>query len=478
MPRTPKPKASRRKSPLDQSIKPASPVPRPFPCFEDGCTKSFARAHDRHRHSLTHMTPEEREKFMLPCPYEGCDHKTLQKSNMDTHIRTHTGEKPLKCPDCDYETGDPGSFSKHQKKRHGPKSDPESDKSDNEVESEDDSMGGSPSPASPASGAASESSYSSAGSSSGSPASQHSELSAQSWGSGSRSSPSYRSSPPSDYPYHPGSGSSSYRFSPDYTASHPGSSDAGYYSYPPPPNNSGYTSEYAAHPMPPPSFSSSSSSWNDNVVVAQAPFDLPQLFDPQCAAQLHTTLTDLMRPASAYPRQRPAREVLHLTLPHAVATVMQAAAAATTLSDAEIDDIVAGAADIGLDVSCDFVLAVFPTQSSQSCESYEYDSYQCEQYFIPSSPSSASASSSPATDWPTVTVTAQDHAGATPIAEDFDFSLPSPALAPAPALSPEPQHPHFECGLLEDPATYHIHSGLNRVFSGEWKGVRRPGTFL
>ncbi|KAJ7676786.1 hypothetical protein DFH06DRAFT_1428586 [Mycena polygramma] len=463
MPRTPKPKASRRKSPLDQSVKPASPVPRPFPCFEDGCTKSFARAHDRHRHSLTHMTPEERDKFMLHCPYAGCEHKTLQKSNMDTHIRTHTGEKPLKCPDCDYETGDPGSFSKHQKKKHGPKPDPESD---NEIESEDDSIGGSPSPASPASAASSEASYSSAGSSSGSPASQHSE----------RSSPPYRSSPTSNYRHHSGSGSSSYRFSPDYTASHPESSDTGYYSYPPPPNNSGYASEYAAHPMPPPSSSSSLSSWNGDVTVVQAPSHLAQLFDPQCAMQMHTALTELMCPGSAYPRQYPAHEVLHLTLPHAVATVMQAAA--TTLSDAEIDDLVAEAAGIGLDISCDIAPAVLPTQSSQSYESYEYESYQCEQYFIPSPPSSASASSPSLIDWPPVTVVAQDHAVATPMVEDFDFSSPSPVVAPTPPPSPEPQHPYFECGLLEDPATYHAHSGLNRVFSKEWKGVRPPGMFF
>ncbi|KAJ3808284.1 hypothetical protein F5876DRAFT_67412 [Lentinula aff. lateritia] len=41
------------------------------------------------------------------------------KSNVETHIRTHTKSKTNNCPDCDFTTVDPGSLTRHRKRIHG-----------------------------------------------------------------------------------------------------------------------------------------------------------------------------------------------------------------------------------------------------------------------------------------------------------------------------------------------------------------------
>lgn len=73
---------------------------------------------------------------MHRCPFQDCDYQNLQKSNVDTHIRTQqvsaqfspfhlltvapsTGEKSRLCPDCDFASADPGSLTRHRKRFHG-----------------------------------------------------------------------------------------------------------------------------------------------------------------------------------------------------------------------------------------------------------------------------------------------------------------------------------------------------------------------
>ncbi|KAG6901781.1 hypothetical protein C0995_008027 [Termitomyces sp. Mi166 len=68
------------------------------------------------RHEQLHKPDDA--VVMFKCPYEGCAYQTLQKSNLNTHIFTHTGEKPHACPDCDYRTADPGCLTRHRKKKH------------------------------------------------------------------------------------------------------------------------------------------------------------------------------------------------------------------------------------------------------------------------------------------------------------------------------------------------------------------------
>ncbi|KAG2123097.1 hypothetical protein DEU56DRAFT_66826 [Suillus clintonianus] len=83
------------------------------------CHKVISRKADLPRHMRTH--DEHKEALMHACPFPNCDHKTLQKSNMLTHIRTHTRECSKTCPHpgCAYATTDPGSLTRHRKVLHG-----------------------------------------------------------------------------------------------------------------------------------------------------------------------------------------------------------------------------------------------------------------------------------------------------------------------------------------------------------------------
>ncbi|KAG5650745.1 hypothetical protein H0H81_011176 [Sphagnurus paluster] len=71
------------------------------------------------RHRRTHL--EDKSALTFQCVYPGCQFKSLQKSNLKPHMRTHTGEKPLACPepDCEFRTADPGSLIRHRKALHG-----------------------------------------------------------------------------------------------------------------------------------------------------------------------------------------------------------------------------------------------------------------------------------------------------------------------------------------------------------------------
>ncbi|KAK7053738.1 transcriptional repressor CTCF-like protein [Favolaschia claudopus] len=86
------------------------------------CGIILARSSDLPRHMLTHA--KNKEDLMYGCPFPECGHKTLQKSNLETHIRIHTNIRPLECPAilpdgsrCTFTTSDPSSLHRH-KKRH------------------------------------------------------------------------------------------------------------------------------------------------------------------------------------------------------------------------------------------------------------------------------------------------------------------------------------------------------------------------
>ncbi|ESK88994.1 transcriptional repressor ctcf-like [Moniliophthora roreri MCA 2997] len=81
------------------------------------CNVIISNKTDMPRHMKIHS--ENRDKLMHRCPYPGCKFENLQKSNVETHIRTHTKTKTERCPDCDFSTVDPGSLTRHRKRIHG-----------------------------------------------------------------------------------------------------------------------------------------------------------------------------------------------------------------------------------------------------------------------------------------------------------------------------------------------------------------------
>ncbi|KAJ7071723.1 hypothetical protein B0H15DRAFT_88425 [Mycena belliarum] len=106
------------------------------------CGVTVKRPSDLPRHMLTHA--KNKEELMFQCPFPECGHKTLQRSNLETHIRIQcvclvsaehlslptliilsTNARPLQCvailadgSRCTYATSDPSSLYRHKKRRH------------------------------------------------------------------------------------------------------------------------------------------------------------------------------------------------------------------------------------------------------------------------------------------------------------------------------------------------------------------------
>ncbi|KAJ7830350.1 hypothetical protein B0H14DRAFT_3715691 [Mycena olivaceomarginata] len=92
---------------------PPSP-PRRVRCPESSCPWSFKNQTDLSRHMPRHMSPEEREKQMYKCPQPGCTHRSLQKSNLQTHYNAkHSDLKPHVCKKCAYCAADPSCLHRH-----------------------------------------------------------------------------------------------------------------------------------------------------------------------------------------------------------------------------------------------------------------------------------------------------------------------------------------------------------------------------
>ncbi|KAG1762129.1 hypothetical protein EDD22DRAFT_1029175 [Suillus occidentalis] len=81
------------------------------------CDKAISRKADLPRHVRTHY--KHNEAFMHACPFPNCAYKALQKTNLQTHIRTHTGKLSHRCPQCAFATTDQASLTRHRKNLHG-----------------------------------------------------------------------------------------------------------------------------------------------------------------------------------------------------------------------------------------------------------------------------------------------------------------------------------------------------------------------
>ncbi|KAJ7582270.1 hypothetical protein C8J56DRAFT_1029107 [Mycena floridula] len=79
------------------------------------CHRTVSRSSDLPRHIASLHNPSPVKAF--PCPFAGCNVSVSQKSNLKSHLNIHTGER-RKCPDCDFETPDAGSLTRHRKRKH------------------------------------------------------------------------------------------------------------------------------------------------------------------------------------------------------------------------------------------------------------------------------------------------------------------------------------------------------------------------
>ncbi|KAJ7232756.1 hypothetical protein C8J57DRAFT_1532965 [Mycena rebaudengoi] len=70
---------------------------------------SYDRASDLKRTRSGTCRLPEKKRLMFRCPVPAASHKTLQKSNIATHYRTHTGEKPCICLAYAADGADPSS---------------------------------------------------------------------------------------------------------------------------------------------------------------------------------------------------------------------------------------------------------------------------------------------------------------------------------------------------------------------------------
>ncbi|KAJ3754795.1 hypothetical protein EV360DRAFT_86512 [Lentinula raphanica] len=81
------------------------------------CGVVLQRPSDMRRHMRTHGTGMTEVKYQ--CTWDGCSFEAFQRSNFETHYRTHIQDKSQVCPSCEFKTCDPGSLTRHRKRIHG-----------------------------------------------------------------------------------------------------------------------------------------------------------------------------------------------------------------------------------------------------------------------------------------------------------------------------------------------------------------------
>ncbi|KAK0501916.1 hypothetical protein EDD18DRAFT_677258 [Armillaria luteobubalina] len=92
--------------------------PRNFLC--ETCKKTYISKGGLFRHRKTHLTGEARDKEMHHCLRNGCNFKSLQRSNLAVHVNViHLRLQNLVCHECPYRTGDPANMTRHKIRKHG-----------------------------------------------------------------------------------------------------------------------------------------------------------------------------------------------------------------------------------------------------------------------------------------------------------------------------------------------------------------------
>ncbi|KAK0421676.1 hypothetical protein EV421DRAFT_2043728 [Armillaria borealis] len=92
---------------------------RPYPCLHPKCVKGFTKASDLKRHEKLHLPKEKLDAVKYRCKFPGCNHMSLQRSNLQTHMnKMHYNVKNKKCSDCNFETADSSELTRHRSGAH------------------------------------------------------------------------------------------------------------------------------------------------------------------------------------------------------------------------------------------------------------------------------------------------------------------------------------------------------------------------
>ncbi|XP_041105803.1 zinc finger protein 91-like isoform X2 [Polyodon spathula] len=83
-----------------------SKVKEQFKCKQ--CQASFPSLHHLGRHASSHLELKQ----MFGC--DQCDYSTYSSYNLKVHIRTHTGEKPYRCSECETTFRTPSHLNRHK----------------------------------------------------------------------------------------------------------------------------------------------------------------------------------------------------------------------------------------------------------------------------------------------------------------------------------------------------------------------------
>jgi hypothetical protein len=110
---------------MDEGQSPASPdsmasyhtdldVKKKYVCTGPNCNKRFQQKTHLNIHARTHSGEKP-----FACEFEGCGLTFSQRGNLRTHARRHTGERPFKCHTCDKDFAQKGNYRAHMETHKG-----------------------------------------------------------------------------------------------------------------------------------------------------------------------------------------------------------------------------------------------------------------------------------------------------------------------------------------------------------------------
>ena len=104
----------------DRNPKIEKPKKKEFVCHYTDCSEKFKSENRFNLHLWKHQKTEKR----FVCDFHGCDYKCNSNRRLVEHKRTHTGEKPYECTECDKTFGSKACLRIHMKYRHSQLNEP------------------------------------------------------------------------------------------------------------------------------------------------------------------------------------------------------------------------------------------------------------------------------------------------------------------------------------------------------------------